>query len=233
MKPANAVLIVLIVLTLLAAPAGATMTYYSNQASWEAATSDVFTIDFNDVVVPDNPGFVDYSTTGLQLHDVTFTANPATESGLWVIMSGSGTDSVYPNAFGAGNYVRGNTWDTKYFQAALPASVNAVALRLMTVSFGSPVTLSFSTGDTQVVTTPSSATPIFAGFTFDESVAWVKIEATSTYAALDDFSYSELIETPEASTLLLAGAGLLSLLLARRLRPLGSPARRFPLGKDM
>ena len=213
MKPHNAVLIVLIVLTLLAAPAGATMTYYSNQTLWEAATSGVFTINFNDVDVPNPPGFVDYSITGLQLHDVTFTANPAAAGGIEVgnISGGCGA-----NAFGADNYfLCGNTWDVKYFQAALPSNVIAVAMNLLPVSYGNPVTMSFSSGNTQVIPALTSATPVFAGFIFDQPVSWVKIEATSNYTALDNFSYAQ---TPEASTLLLAGAGLLSLLLARRLR---------------
>jgi hypothetical protein len=167
----------------------------------------------------------------VQLHDVTFTANPAAD--LWLIGSGTAPD-YYPNAFGAGNYLRGNTYDTKYFQADLPAGVNALGLQLLAVvTYAYPVTLSFSNGDTQVVPAQSSATPVFAGFTFDQPVAWVRIDATSTYAALDDFSYSQIAETPEASTLLLAGAGLMSLLFARRLRRRGCPARRFPVGQDM
>lgn len=215
MKPTNVVLIVMITLMLLAAPAGATMTYYSDQTSWEAATSNVFTIDFSDVVVPDVPGYVDYSTTGLQLHDVTFTASPAAEEGLQVIKSAG----VCPaNAFGAGNYfLCGNTWEAKYFEAALPANVIAVAMNLLPVTYAFPVTLSFSSGDTQVIPALTSATPVFAGFTFDQPVSWVKFEATSNRTSLDNFAYSQITETPEVSTLLLAGLGMISLLFARRL----------------
>jgi len=216
MKPATVALIAMIALTLLAAPAGATMTYYNSQSSWEAATSNVFTIDFNDVVVPTSPGYIDYSTTGLQLHDVTFTANPATADGIQV---GNASPWCYANAFGAGNYfLCGNTYLAKYFEAALPANVMAVAMNLLPVTYANPVTLSFSSGDTQVVPALPNATPVFAGFVFDEPVSWVKFEADSNFTGMDNFAYSQITETPEVSTLLLAGAGLISLLFARRLR---------------
>lgn len=217
MKPTNIVLIVMIALTLLAAPAGATMSYYSNQTSWEAATSNVFTIDFNDVAVPPS-GFIDYSTTGVQLHDVTFTANPATEGGLQV---GNLASGCYANAFGTGNYfLCGNTYDAKYFEAALPANVTAVAMNLLPSPYGNPVTLSFSSGDTQVIPALPNTTPVFAGFVFGQPISSVRFESTSFFIGVDNFSYSQIEETPEASTLLLAGAGLISLLLARRLRRL-------------
>ncbi|MCC7173896.1 MAG: hypothetical protein IT159_01770 [Bryobacterales bacterium] len=209
--------IAMIWLTLLAVPAGATITYYNTQTAWEAATSNIFTIDFNDVVIPQNSSYVDYSTTGLQLHDVIFTENLASDY-LWVIKSGTWEDT-YPYAFGSGNYLRGSTWGTRYFQAALPSGVTALAMQLMTVAYGDTVTLSFSTGDSQEISTPAVAVPVFAGFVFSEPVEWVKIESTGNYAALDNFAYNQgLGEIPEASTAWLGGVGLLSLLLARRLR---------------
>ena len=206
--------IAMIALLLLAAPAGATMTYYTSQAAWAAATSDVFTVHFNDVVVPASPGYVDYSVTGVQLHDVSFTAIPATADGIQV---GNLPTWCYANAFGAGNYfLCGNTYGAKYFEAALPPEVVGVGMRLLPVPFSNSVSFAFSSGDTQVVPALASASPVFVGFIFDQPISWVRFEsANANSIAVDDFSYAS---TPEASTLLLAGAGLFSLLVAKRLR---------------
>jgi hypothetical protein len=213
MRLTIAVSIALIVLTLLAVPAGATMEYYTSQSAWAAATSGVFVIDFNDVVVPSSPGYVDYSITGLQLHDVTFTANPATDE-FYVVDSAFGPDS-YRNSFAPGNYLRGSTWQTRYFQAALPDNVNALAMLVLTDNRGGKVTFSFSTGDSKEVQTLNSATPYFVGFTFDQSVQWVKVDSDQNFTALDNFAYGE---TPETGTILLGGIGLAALWAARRLR---------------
>ncbi len=217
MKPRIVLLIVTIILTLLAAPAGATMTYFTSQAAWAAATSDVFTITFNDIQVPSNPGWVDYSTTGLQLHGVTFSANPATFGGIQV---GVWPDVCVVNAFGAGNnFLCGNTFGTKIFEAALPQLVVAVAMRLLPNPHSSSVQLIFSSGDSQTIPALPSATPVFAGFVFSQPVSWVRFDSAGANAiAVDDFSYGQV---PEASTVLLAGVGLISLLAARRLRRRG------------
>ena len=80
MRPTIVFPIAMIALSLLAIPAGATITYYTDQSAWAAATSGVFTEDFEGISV-DYTGYVDYTSTGLHLLDVDFTDNGT----LWVI----------------------------------------------------------------------------------------------------------------------------------------------------
>jgi hypothetical protein len=215
MKPSILISIAMIALSLLAAPAGATMQYFTSQSAWASATSGVFTIDFEDVAVPTPPGYADYSLTGLQLHDVTFTADVPVDY-LWVIKSGTAED-YYKNAWGAGNFLRGSTWGTRYIQAALPSGVNALSMFVLTNVYGGSVTFSFSTGDSHVMSTTADTSPDFIGFVFDQPVGWARLDTNQNFTALDNFAYAQ---TPEANTIWLLGVGLAALLIARRLRRL-------------
>jgi len=213
MRPTNVVLIVMIALTLLAAPAGATMSYYSNQTSWEAATSNVFTITFDD---PSVTTYADYTATGLHLYEpVVFTATDylAVYDADWA-SSGHGVPAAW-----TGDYLLGSGWG-KNIEAVLPAGVYAVAAEVFTIGFGSNMSFTFSTNDAYGPIATALGATTFVGFVSDTPIEWVRFSAASSYTALDNFSYSQIEETPEASTLLLAGAGLISLLLARRLRRL-------------
>ena len=204
-------LIAMIAFALLAVPAGATMQYYTSQSAWAAATSGVYTIDFNDIAVSGN--YNDYSITGLHLHNVDFTADVPVDY-LWVIRGGT-TDDVY-NSWGAGNnFLRGSTWGTRYIQAALPEGVFALSMQLLTNVYGGTVTFNFSTGDTYVMSTTNDTSPDFIGFVFDQPVEWVRLDSNQSFAALDNFAYAE---TPEANTVLLGGIGLVALWVARLLR---------------
>jgi hypothetical protein len=80
--------------------------------------------------------------------------------------------------------------------------------------------MTFSSGDSRTVSVPTTV-PVFAGFTFDTPITSVQFSSSTGngyYAALDDFQYNQVAETPEANTVLLGGLGLASLLFARRLR---------------
>ncbi len=217
MRVTHLSLIALITSMLLAVPAGATMNYFNNQTDWLAATSNVFTIDFNDVSVNNPPGYVDYSATGVQLLDVTFTANPASDGGIQVGDMASGCIS---QGFGAGNYfLCGNTWGSKYFEAGLPAAVTAVAMNLQPAPYANSITLTFSSGDSQVIPALGSQTPVFAGFVFTQPITSLTFESGgANFIGVDNFQYNQLEETPEAGTALLGGLGIVSLVMARRMR---------------
>jgi len=214
MKPRKIALIAMIALTLLAAPAGATMTYYGSQASWAAATSGVFTtITFDD---PSVTTYADYTTTGLHLYEpVVFTATDL----LRVYDADYAASGHSVPASWSGDYLLGSGWG-KHIQASLPAGVYAVAAQVFTVSFGNNMSFAFSTGDAYGPVATAVGASTFAGFVSDSPIEWVRFSAAGSYTAVDNFAYSQMEETPEASTLLLAGAGLIGLLLARRLRRL-------------
>ena len=199
-----------IVLTLLAVPAGATLTYYSSQAAWLAATSNVFSINFDDPAVTT---FADYTATGLKISDVTFTGQDQLRvyDADW-----AGSGHSVPAAW-TGDYLMGSGWG-KYVQASLPTGVYAVAVEIFTIPFGYQMNFSFSTGESYgpVSTLPNDKK--FVGFVSDQPLEWVRLSAVTGYTALDNFSYSQMEATPESSSLLLAGLGLASLLVARRLR---------------
>lgn len=217
MKQRVIVVIATIALLLLAAPAEATMQSYTNQSEWAAATSGVFTIDFNDVSVGAN-GFSDYSLTGLQIHEVDFTANPNSEEGLVVYTQASA--HTYRASY-SGGFLVGNTWQTKTFTADLPASVNALAMLVLTEAPGGTIVFNFTPNDSYTMVTNSDTTPDFIGFVFDQPVESVTFDsANRNFVGIDDFAYGTVTETPEAGSIWLAGFGLLALLAARRLRHL-------------
>jgi hypothetical protein len=214
MKPVTVLLIVMIIPLLLATPAEAALQYFTNESEWATATSGVFTIDFEDVSVDNPPGFNDYSIGGLQLHGVDFQANPESAEGLEVCSVCEQGDSF------AGNYLRGNTWGTKFIQATLPTDAYALSLLVLTDPRGSTVTFTFSTGS-YVMTTYSDAVPDFIGFISDVPLQWVRIGSDATNTVLvDNFAYGALAEadTPEPGTLLLGGLGFAALAAARLLR---------------
>ncbi|MFB3776731.1 MAG: hypothetical protein ACE141_03945 [Bryobacteraceae bacterium] len=226
MKPTLLMLIAMIALMLLAAPAGATMQYFTNQSEWIAATSGVFTIDFDDVSVTGQYGYDDYSVTGLQIHGVDFSATPNSEGGL-VLYSQS---SAYPyrSSF-SGNFLVGNTYGTKTFTANLPANVTALALLVLTENPGGTVAFNFTPTDSYTMVTTSDTTPDFIGFIFDQPVQSVTLDSGNrNFVGLDNFAYAiGDAATPEANSIWLGGAGILALWAARRMRRLRlQPPRR-------
>jgi len=201
-----------IALTLLAVPAGATLTYYSRQSAWLAATSNVFTINFDDPAVTT---YADYTTTGLQIGGVTFTGQDLLRvyDADWA-GSGHGVPAAW-----TGDYLMGSGWG-KYVQVTLPANVYAVAAEVFSIPFGYQMSFSFSTNESYGPVATLSNDKKFVGFVSDQPLQWVRLSAATGYTAMDNFSYSqmEMEATPESSSLLLAGLGLASLLVARRLR---------------
>jgi hypothetical protein len=215
-------LIAMIALLLLAVPAGATISYYASQSEWAAATSGVFTINFDDVINPNPPGFVDYSFSGLKLHDVTFT-DTAHDEGQLIVATGYGADS-FGFSF-AGNYLRGNTWGDKSIIVTLPGNVYALSMVVLTGGIGGPiqagtVTFSFPAAESFPISIGADATPDFIGFISDQPIGSLTIGSTENATALDNFSFGQTTvdPAPEANTLLLGGIGMALLLVVRRLR---------------
>ncbi len=211
--PAAVLPIVMIALTLLAVPAGATIQTYSNRTLWEAATSGVFTIDFNGYAAASLPYCSDYTTGGLKINDVSFTGTGS--AGLWAYNPAGGMGS-----WGSGDFLWGGYFPG-YILATLPGTGStAVGFDVMSYTAGKSVLVTLSSGDSYTVPTYSSPTRAFSGFVSSTPIEWVRFSTSSGYTELDNFSSSSLPveETPEAQTIFLAGTGLLTLWFARRMR---------------
>ena len=206
-------LIAMIALTLLAVPAGASMQYYTSQTEWIAATSDVFTIDFNGYGQGYAPYYVDYSTGGgITLGGVNFVGFTGITDEYRLEVDNPGRDS---GDWGSGDYLRGG-WAPSYVLVTLPGSGStAVGFNLMSYPNAKVVLVTFSTGDSRSVSTFTRPTQAFLGAISDTPITSVSFSTSGGYTLLDNFQYEE---TPEADTVLLGGLGLAALVFARRLR---------------
>jgi hypothetical protein len=219
----HAVMIALIVLASMAAPAGATSILYTDRTTWEAATSGLVTITFEGLATSSTPG--NYSTSsGLTLNGVQFTALTPPDSFFLYTEDALGSSNYQWNS---GDLLMGPNagWGGGYILATLPSGgVQSVGTDLMThTPFGASVTVTLSTGEEFTINTFSNPTRAFAGFTSDTPITWIQFTPGSGFSLIDNFSYGSapadpVGETPEAETAVLAGAGLLSLFVARRLK---------------
>ena len=217
------ILIVLIVCAFLAAPAGATSVLYTDRITWEAATSGIFTIDFEGLATAAIPG--NYSTAGgytmggLQFIGLTppgsyylYAQDPAgSQNYTW----GSGDVLMGPNA----------AWGGGYIQVNMPSGgVTSFGTNIMThTPFAAQIVGTLSTGDTRTVNTFSNPNPAFVGFTSDAPITFVRLAPVNGAPMIDNFSYGAAAqETPEADSLILGGVGLLGILLGRRVRRLAA-----------
>jgi len=210
------ILIATIVLTLLAAPAGAEITVKNNQADWLALTSGVLTIDFEDLAPNYAPYLIDYSNAeGVTLSGVNFigvTGDP----GYYLKVF----DPALGGNWNSGDFLAGG-WGPGYIQATLPGDGSmAIAMDLMTNAAGRNVTVTLFNGGTELYSglIPTSALPTrtFVGFlSSDMPITSARFSAAGTFAEIDNFSISE---TPEPDSILFGLTGLAGLWLARRLR---------------
>ena len=188
-------LIAIIALALLAVPAGATVTVQNTQADWQALTTDYFTtlIDFNTLTKETTYNTAD----GLTLGGIKFTGDNV--DGTYYLVAHDATQGPSYD-WNSGAYILGPGWGIKYIQATLPAGITALGVDLMSNPSAHSVTVTLSTGDSYTVGTSANPNRTFFGFVSDTPV---------------DFSEAS---TPEPDALVLAGAGLIGLWLARRLR---------------
>jgi hypothetical protein len=214
----HAVMIALIVLASMAVPAGATSMLYTDRTTWETATTGLVTITFEGLATPSIPG--NYSTaSGLTLNGVQFTALTPPNNYYLYAEDALGSANYQWNS---GDLLMGPNvaWGGGYLLATLPSGgVQSVGTDLMThTPFGASVVVTLSTGEQFTINTSSNPTRTFAGFTSDTPITSMQFKPNNGFSLIDNFSYGSVGETPEVDTALLAGAGLLSLLVARRLK---------------
>ncbi|RPI17644.1 MAG: hypothetical protein EHM65_02900 [Acidobacteriales bacterium] len=210
------ILIATIVLTLLAAPAGAEITVKNNQADWLALTSGVLTIDFEDLAPNYAPFYIDYSSAeGVTLGGVNFMGVTGDASNYLRVV-----DPALGGNWNSGDFLMGG-WEPGYIQATLPGEGSmAIAMDLMTNAAGRNVTVTLYNGNTELysgaIATSALPTRTFVGFlSSDMPITSARFSAAGTFAEIDNFSISE---TPEPDSILFGLTGLAGLWLARRLR---------------
>jgi hypothetical protein len=215
--------IVMIALTLLAAPAGANLTTYTNSTAWQGATTNIFTIDFNGSASAVSPYTTDYSTSG------GWSFNGVSIVGYGWVTGGYNLSAWNPlgnqGNWGSGDYLLGG-YSPGYMLVTLPGSGStAVSFNLMSNPSGKIIQVTLAGGETYNVPTYASPTPAFFGFVSDTPVTSVSLSTTGGYAGLDNLAYSVsspplplVAEAPEAQTFFLGGGGIAMLCLARRLR---------------
>ena len=215
-------LIAMIALTLLAAPAGATPLLYDTQPAWAAAVSNIITVDFEGLATSAYPFYTTYNTAGgLTLPDaagVNFVGFNGDQSANVLRVYYPDNASGYNRGSGdslAGGYSPG------FIQATLPAGgVTALAFNFASEVKGNNVTITLSSGEAYTILSASDNTMKFFGLTSLVPITTVKINAANTYAMIDNFAYGDLPteETSEPAALLLGATGLAGIWLARRLR---------------
>ncbi len=208
-------LIAIIALALLAVPAGATVTVQNTIADWQALTTGFFTtlVDFEGLATTGvSPTY--NTADGLTLSGIKFVGDNL--DGSYYLQAYDSSEGGLYN-WGSGDYIVGGGWGPKYLQVTLPAGITAVATDVMTSLPGHLVTVTLSTGEWYTVGTSANPTRTFTGFVSDTPVEWVRFSAADSRPAIDNFT-TAFTSTPEPDALFLAGAGLIGLWLARRLR---------------
>jgi hypothetical protein len=211
--------IAVIALTLLAAPAGANVTTYTNSILWSGATTNIFTIDFSGSASAVSPYLTGYSTAeGLTINGVQIVGYTAT-TGVYNLTAWNPAGGM--GNWNSGDYLAGG-WSPSYLLITLPGTGStAVGFNLMSNPAASSVLVTLAGGDSYTVLTSAPPTPGFWGFVSDTPVTSVRLSATGGYALFDNLAYSTsdpASETPEAQTFFLGGSGIAVLWLARRLR---------------
>jgi hypothetical protein len=203
--------------------ASASITSFSSQAAFDAATSGMTTINFGTAAPPPSGGTTVYPT-GLTLSGVTFTS-PA-----------GGTLATISQTYCCPTYARGYDTLDGYpagIDVALPSGETAFGFLLFTVDLGNlngtnqdkvDVTLG---GKTFTVTTATAPTAIFVGFVSTSSISTISIiPETSTDVGTDimNVAFGNGVPSntmPEPATVWLLAGSLLSipfLTTARRSR---------------
>jgi hypothetical protein len=210
-------LIAMIALTLLAAPAGASPTIYPIKTDWTAAVTNIITAPFDAQATAS--AYTEYSTAaGLTVGEVNFVGFTG-EIGVYNL-------KVYNPAYsptlerGSGPSLGGG-WSPNNLVATLPAGgVYALAVEIATEVKGRSVLITLSSGDTYTITSPADSTMMFWGVKSDIAITNIKFSATNTLTMIDNFSYASIPgeESPEPIGLVLGATGLAAIWLARRMR---------------
>ena len=212
--------IVMIALTLLAAPAGASPNFFPTRTDWTAAVTNIITAPFDAQAGPD--AYTGYNTlAGLTVGEVTFVGYTGTP--------GEYNLKVYNPAYsatlerGSGPSLGGG-WSPGYVLATLPAGgvyALAVDFTIEATAPGRSVTITLSSEDSYTITAPTNSSMAFWGFTSLCPITDIRFSATNSFTMIDNFSYASIPgaeETPEPIGLVLGATGLAAIWLARRMR---------------
>jgi hypothetical protein len=205
---------------LLVGPGGrsdAAVTVYFDRASFEAASTSLSTIDFEGLAPVDDFSF-HASPPGLTVDGVNF---QSMTNNLFVIDPGY---SFPVFVWDSGQYLMDNTFDNdpsaRGLLATLPAGTTAVGTDLSSFGAGD-ISVTLSTGETFLVSSPGQPTYAFIGFTSTTPIDWLLFNKTTDdptepgdSVVLDNFSTGRAVAViPEPATLasamtaLLLGAG--------------------------
>jgi hypothetical protein len=210
-------LIAMIALTLLAAPAGATPLLYDAQPAWAAAVSNIITTPFDGQAGAST--FTPYNTGGgLTVSGVNFVGFTGTAGTYSLKVYNPAYDSTFDRGSGPS---LGGGYSPGYILATLPAGgVTALAFDFASETKGKSVTIILSSGDSYTLTSPSDSTMDFFGLTSTVPITNIQFSASTTFTMIDNFAYGDLPaeETSEPAALLLGATGLAGIWLARRLR---------------
>lgn len=203
----------------------ATITTYNNSATWQGASSNLQSINFEGLTPPNqstyytsptgvtsnNVQFIGYTSSGassIQVVDTNFSSwfNFGTNDALMLDMDRPNAGSPLPS-----------------MHLVLPAGVTSLGLNLFTVS---PDALSFTitvAGSQYTVPTNNRPSTAFWGFTSDTPISSIDLTLQGTtyngssHALIDNFQYGmATAQTPEAATFVLIGSGLIGIVLLKK-----------------
>ena len=215
-------------LALTIVPAGAaTITTYTDPASWQNASNILQTVAFEGLA-PANGATAYTGATGLTTGGVEFIGYSSSGSS-WIQVIDTNF-SVYYN-FGSNDALMQtmdrptNTSPLPDMHVVLPAGVTAFGMDLFTVS---PSALNFTVtvaGTPFTVPTNARPTEAFWGVTSDTAIASVDLTLQGTtsnggsVALIDNFQYGSaqnMSQAPEATTFLLIGSGLIGIAILKK-----------------
>jgi hypothetical protein len=209
--------IVMIALTLLAVPAGASPTVYPSRSDWTAAVTNVITAPFT--AQAGSTAYTEFNTSaGLTVGETNFVGFTGA-TGVYNLKVYNPAYSA-PLERGSGASLGGG-WSPGYLLATLPAGgVYALAVDIATEVQGHGVLITLSSGETYTITSPTNSTMTFWGITSDVAITNIKFSATGTFTMIDNFSYADIPgeEIPEPIGLVLGATGLAAIWLSRRMR---------------
>jgi hypothetical protein len=213
-----------------ASACAATVTTYTNPATWQGAASGILAINFEGLA-PTN-GLATYTgATGVTSSGVQFIGYTSGGSSLVYVVD-TNWSSFYN--FGTGGALMQDTdrplatSPLPYIHIVLPANITAFGMDLFTVS---PTQLAYTiTVAGTPYTVPTNALPnvAFWGVTSDTPISTIDLKLQSavfngtSHALLDNFKFGTAqaidppSETPEAATFLLIGSGLIGFVALKK-----------------
>jgi hypothetical protein len=211
-----------------ASACAATVTTYTNPATWQGAASGILAINFEGLAPTNN--FVTYTgATGLTLNNVQFIGYTSGGSSLINVLD-TNMSSFYN--FGTGGALMQDAVrplaasPLPYIHIVLPANITAFGMDLFTAS-PSQMTYTITVAGTPY-TVPTNALPnvAFWGVTSDTPISTIDLKLLDaafnggSHAFVDNFKFGTAqappAETPEAATFLLIGSGLIGLVALKR-----------------